>query len=111
MLITKKHSNFASLFLKAGRSLICALRGAIRLGNANNGDNAGSLYLNGNNAPSNANANDGAVLNNPISYKRVSLPYRENISQDDGETRRYRPSVIPVGGNCRSSNRPIFVSL
>lgn len=76
--------------MKAGRSLICALRGAIRLGNANNGDNAGSLYLNGNNAPSNANANDGAVLNNPISYKRVSLPYRENISQDDGETRRFQ---------------------
>ena len=56
-------------FLKAGRSLHGALRGAIRLGNANNGDNAGSLYLNGNNAPSNANANDGAVLNNPNSIR------------------------------------------
>jgi hypothetical protein len=32
------------------------------LGNANNGDNAGSLYLNGNNAVSNANANLGAFL-------------------------------------------------
>ena len=32
------------------------------LGNANNGDNAGSLYLNGNNDVSNANANWGAFL-------------------------------------------------
>jgi hypothetical protein len=39
------------------------LRGAKLLGNANNGDNAGSLYLNGNNAPSDANANWGAFLN------------------------------------------------
>ena len=39
------------------------LRGAYRLGNANNSGNAGSVYLNGNNAPSDANANRGAVLN------------------------------------------------
>ncbi len=38
-----------------------SVRGSIRLGNANNGDNAGSCMLNGNNAPSNANANRGAV--------------------------------------------------
>ena len=42
------------------------VRGSIRLGNANNGDNAGSCMLNGNNAPSNANANRGAVLNNSL---------------------------------------------
>ena len=33
------------------------------LGNANNGANAGSVYLNGNNAVSDANANLGAFLN------------------------------------------------
>ena len=48
--------------MKAGRTFDPRVRGAIRLGNANNGDNAGSVYLNGNNAPSNANANRGAVL-------------------------------------------------
>ena len=44
------------------------LRGAKLLGNANNGDNAGSVYLNGNNAVSDANANWGAFLND--TYKR-----------------------------------------
>ena len=39
------------------------LRGALLLGNANNGANAGSLYLNGNNGVSDANANWGAFLN------------------------------------------------
>lgn len=39
------------------------LRGALCLGNADNGGNAGSAYLNGNNAPSDANANQGACLN------------------------------------------------
>ena len=39
------------------------LRGALLLGNADNGANAGSLYLNGNNAVSAANANRGAFLN------------------------------------------------
>ena len=59
---------------KVGRSLSHSVRGAIRLGNANNGDNAGSCMLNGNNAPSNANANRGAVHSNPyIKYKRESL--------------------------------------
>lgn len=48
---------------KVGRTLSRGLRGVYRLGNANNGDNAGSCYLNGNNAPSNANANYGVVLN------------------------------------------------
>ncbi|UKK48779.1 hypothetical protein L6475_02060 [Prevotella sp. E9-3] len=48
---------------KAGRTLKRGLRGAKLLGNANNADNAGSLYLNGNNAPSDANANWAAFLN------------------------------------------------
>ena len=52
---------FAVLF-EAGRTLTRGLRGAYRLGNANNDDNAGSVYLNGNNAPSNANANYGVAL-------------------------------------------------
>ena len=39
-----------------------ALRGALRLGNANYGDSAGSLYLNGDHAPSDARARVGAVL-------------------------------------------------
>ena len=39
------------------------LRGVILLGNANNGDNAGSLYVNGNNALGDYNANWGAFLN------------------------------------------------
>lgn len=39
-----------------------ALRGALRLGDAGNGDYAGSLYLHGNAAPSDANATGGAVL-------------------------------------------------
>ena len=47
------------------------------MGNANNGDNAGSCMLNGNNAPSNANANRGAVLKESLrsrnKYKEVSL--------------------------------------
>jgi len=48
--------------MKAGRTFDPRVRGAIRLGSANNDANAGSVYLNGNNAPSNANANGGAVL-------------------------------------------------
>ena len=38
------------------------LRGALLLGNADNGANAGSVYLNGNNAVETANANRGAFL-------------------------------------------------
>ncbi len=55
---------FALAFRKVrvGRTSKRGLRGAKLLGNANNADNAGSLYLNGNNAPSNANANWGAFL-------------------------------------------------
>jgi len=49
--------------IKAGRTPKRGLRGAKLLGNANNGGNAGSVYLNGNNAPSGANANRGAFLN------------------------------------------------
>lgn len=40
------------------------LRGVVLLGNALNADNAGSVYLNGNNAPSDANANWAAFLVN-----------------------------------------------
>lgn len=39
-----------------------ALRGAVRLGDADGGDSAGSLSLLGNSAPSNAFAYGGAVL-------------------------------------------------
>ena len=39
------------------------LRGALLLGNADNGANAGSVYLNGNTAVETANANLGAFLN------------------------------------------------
>ena len=46
------------------------MRGAKLLGNANNGDNAGSLYLNGNNAVSDANANWGAFLNDTYTKQR-----------------------------------------
>lgn len=35
----------------------CGFRAVLGSGNANNGDNAGLAYFNGNNAPSNANAN------------------------------------------------------
>ena len=45
------------------------LRGAKLLGNANNASNAGSLYLNGNNAVSDANANWGAFLNDTYKMK------------------------------------------
>lgn len=48
---------------KVGRTPMRGLRGALLLGNADNGANAGSLYLNGNNAVSAANANRGAFLN------------------------------------------------
>jgi hypothetical protein len=54
---------YLCIAFQAGRTLTRGLRGAYRLGNANNGDNAGSVYLNGNNAPSNANANYGVALN------------------------------------------------
>jgi len=61
---------FASLLVKkVGRSLNHSVRGALRLGNFNNGVNAGSCMLNGNNAPSNANANRGAVHSNPYKVK------------------------------------------
>ncbi len=50
------------------------LRGAKLLGNANNDANAGSVYLNGNNAVSDANANWGAFLNEPEIYDCGSEP-------------------------------------
>ena len=80
MLDYSRKSVTLQCFFQAGRTLTRGLRGAYRLGNANNGDNAGSVYLNGNNAPSNANANYGVVLNRSFT-KRVSLPYRENIAE------------------------------
>ena len=58
------------MLFEAGRTLTRGLRGAYRLGNANNGDNAGSVYLNGNNEVTNANANRGAFLNKTKSFLR-----------------------------------------
>lgn len=75
----RKKCTFAALFSEAGRTLMRGLRGALRFGNANNGDIAGSVYLNGDNGPLNANANYGVCLNRFT--ERVSLPYWENISQ------------------------------
>ena len=49
--------------MKVGRTFKRGLRGAKLLGNANNADNAGSLYLNRNNAVDTTNANRGAFLN------------------------------------------------
>lgn len=43
--------------------LVPGLRALAALSNANNGAEAGSGALNGNNAPSNANVNYGAFLN------------------------------------------------
>ena len=51
------------------------------LGNANNDANAGSLYLNGNNAVSDANANWGAFLNKTYTNKGVSQTQRSNIAE------------------------------
>ena len=72
-----------SLEKTVGGSLGSGLRGAILLGNANNGDNAGSLYVNGNNGPSNTNANYGGFLSNSKRkhLQRVSLAHWPNISQ------------------------------
>lgn len=67
--------------MRAGRTPKRGLRGAKLLGNANNGDNAGSLYLNGNNDVSNANANWGAFLNETYNYKGVSLTQWSNIAE------------------------------
>ena len=68
--------------VKAGGILKPRVRGCNRLGNANNGDNAGSCYLNGNNAPSNANANRGAVPYE-VSQTVEDEPFRleENIER------------------------------
>lgn len=55
----------------AGRTFFRGLRGAKLLGNASNADNAGSVYLNGNNEVTNANANRGAFLN------KIQNDYRE----------------------------------
>ncbi len=64
MLKQNKCTTFADASMKeAGRTFGRGLRGAKLLGNANNAGNAGSLYVNGNNAVSNANANWGAFLN------------------------------------------------
>lgn len=73
------------------------------LGNANNGDNAGSLYLNGNNAVSNANANLGAFLYKTLKDKGESPTHRSNISKDDSEPRSHlwRAAYLP-GRICRT---------
>ena len=67
--------------MEVGRTPKRGLRGAKLLGNANNGDNAGSVYLNGNNAPSDANANWGAFLNETYKDKGVSLTQWSNIAE------------------------------
>lgn len=80
----------------AGGSPRRGLRGAYRLGNANNGSNAGSVYLNGNNAPTNANANLGVALNRSFSIIGRSLASWPNISKDDSEIVDIL-TIIPVG--------------
>lgn len=70
-------------------------------GNANNGGNAGSCALNGNNGPSNANGNWGAFLN---FSNGVSLSERRNISRGDDETRSQEASVILIGKKAESKD-------
>ena len=119
-------------FLKKKRSLACllqifvvplhpiynqggclerGLRGAYRLGNASNGTNAGSVYLNGNNAPSAANANYGAVLNRS-KFIRQSLASWPNISRYDSEVsnRRRTPYLSGRSTDYRPTN-PLFIHL
>ena len=72
------------------------LRGASRFGGAVSGDNAGSVYLNGNNAPTNANANYGVVLNRSFFIGR-NLASWPNISKDDNETSNQLAKLILVG--------------
>lgn len=48
---------------ETGRIFKSGLRGVIFLGNADNGSNAGSLYVNGNNGVGDANVNWGSFLN------------------------------------------------
>ena len=52
-----------SLIRRQVEPLVPGLRALAALSNANNGAEAGSCALNGNNAPSNANVNYGAFLN------------------------------------------------
>lgn len=94
-----------------GGCLERGLRGAYRLGNASNGTNAGSVYLNGNNAPSAANANYGAVLNRS-KFKRQSLASWPNISRDDSEGSNLRrtPYLSGRSTDYRPTN-PLFYSL
>lgn len=54
---------------KAGRTLSRGLRGAYRLGHADYGDHAGSVYLAGAYAPSYATAHCGVVLNRSKHYE------------------------------------------
>ena len=69
------------------------------LGNANNGANAGSLYLNGNNAVSDANANRGAFLNDTYKRLKGSEPDPMVEHHTDGSEPRspFRASGIPAG--------------
>lgn len=60
------------------------LRGVKLVGNANNGGNAGSMYVNGNNGVGDYNVNWSAFLDKLI--KEMSLPHWENISKGDTET-------------------------
>lgn len=65
---------------KVGRTSKRGLRGALLLGTASSGANAGSMYLNGNNAVSDANANRGAFLNDTYKNKEVSRTQWSNIT-------------------------------
>ena len=81
-----------------GRTPKRGLRGAKLLGNANNGDNAGSVYLNGNNAVSDANANRGAFLNDTYKYKGVSLTHRSKIAEMTASLVAFRRAAYLSGG-------------
>ena len=92
--------------VKVGRTPKRGLRGAKLLGNANNGDNAGSTYLNGNNEVTNANANRGAFLNKTQITKRVSRTHWSNIAEMTASLVTYKVSGIPVGRFCRLPQTP-----
>lgn len=73
--------NFAPAFAiaEAGGSPNPGLRVPYRLGNADNGGNAGSCYLNGNNAVGAAYANYGLVLS--LYSWSEPLPMEEHIER------------------------------
>ena len=70
------------------------------LGNASNGANAGSVYLNGNNAVSDANANWGAFLNDTYKQNqgREPDPMVENHTDDSEPRSQQRRAAYLSGG-------------